>query len=249
MIRALVLGDSHTSCIAEAAVAKLGGMEGIQIYRFRNKRSQPGDGTISMDDAKHLVSKMPPSAPLFLCVLGTYHNILGMLRQEPAFSFLPDGAGILEEAPGSEIIPMRALASAFNAHIEESRELLEICQAAPGQVYLLGSPPPKQNSEYMLQKLTGMKKSTYRGRHVAEVGINPPAVRKAFWDLECARLRSWAERHHIVYVPAPPRAFDSAMYLKECYYAEDATHANEAYGSLVIDQILERIVHQPEKPA
>ena len=187
-------------------------MEGIQIYRFKNKRSQPDDGTISIGDAKQLVAQMPASAPVFLCVLGTYHNILGMLRQDPAFSLLPDGASILGEISGSDIIPMRALSSAFDAHIEDSRELIELCQAASGQVYLLGSPPPKQSSEYMLRKLAGMKKATYRGRHVAEVGVNPPALRRAFWDLECARLRSWTERHQVVYVPAPPSAFDKAMY-------------------------------------
>lgn len=70
-MRAMVIGDSHTNCIAQAAAAEPARMEGIQIYRFKNKRSQPDDGTISIGDAKQLVAQMPASAPVFLCVLGT----------------------------------------------------------------------------------------------------------------------------------------------------------------------------------
>lgn len=245
-MRAVVIGDSHTHCIAQAALAEPTKSAGIQIFRFRNKRSQPGDGTLSIDEAKRLVAELPKTTPLFLCMLGTYHNILGMLRTNPLASLLPDEINSPEQGLEMDIIPRRALSSAFDAHIENAHELLEVSRAANGQVYLLSSPPPKESSEYMLRKLSQMKKPTYRGSNVAEVGINPPALRRAFWDLECARLRSWSKRNQIVYMPAPSGAFDAARYLKECYYAEDATHANAAYGALVIEQILERIADQQE---
>jgi hypothetical protein len=239
MTTAIVIGDSYTECIARALDCEPEWRDQIRVYRLSNKRSKTGDGHISIDDAKSIINTAEHSTSIYISVSGTYHNILELLRHEKDYSIILDNDYIIKEDEISEIIPVRALWSAFDSHIMDSEYIIELCKIARGRLNLLSPPPPKESNQYIFDKLSGMKKKSYRGQLVADVGINPPALRYALWKIECARLQRWCGHYDVAYVPPPAKAFDGAMFLKECYYSEDATHANRAYGALVIEQILQ----------
>jgi hypothetical protein len=68
-------------------------------------------------------------------------------------------------------------------------------------------------------------------------GSNGPESRLKMWALESRVTADWAQARGIRYLAAPGKCFNSLGYLARKYYADDATHANAAYGALVIEQI------------
>jgi hypothetical protein len=235
--RAVVIGQSHVHAIAQALNGAAGGDQGISVYRI-------GDGPMpsacnligSMGDATALVAKLPADTPVFLSILGAYHNILGLLRAGDDFDFLLDERdGVDSDVPVH--IPHRAVASAFGRQLTTANKIRRLRDSAKSPVHLLSTPPPKRSNEFMMERFLRSNKSVYRGRSIEEAGIERPEVRLKLWKLESRLIQDWARAEGMAFVPAPPQSFDKAGYLREEFYFDDATHANAAYGSLVVDQI------------
>ena len=237
MIRAVIFGESHTVCLAQALPAGLERLGGISIHRFAGKRSFAGDGAISMNEAVALIEHLPPTVPVFLSIMGGYHNLMGLVRQEPNFDFVlkPDAA--MADLDFATVVPCRAIADALDFYIQPSSKYLPIRKAASGPVYLIGTPPPKEQDDFILGRFAQANKQNYRGQNVLEIGLNSARLRLKFWELERERSEHWARAHDIAYLGPPPEAFDANSFLAERYY-EDATHANKDYGALVLEQIL-----------
>ncbi len=99
-----------------------------------------------------------------------------------------------------------------------------------------------------MEKFSKMKKQDYRGQNIMDLTLNTPRLRQKLWELECERLRKWAADQGMFYLAAPKQSLDANSFLKECYY-DDVTHANTAYGALVIEQISEIMRRQHEDVA
>jgi hypothetical protein len=248
MIRAVILGDSHTVCMSQAVQANSQRMDGISIYRFAGKRSTAGDGSVSIEEAVELIGKLPSMVPVFLSVAGGIHNVIGMVRQEPDFDFLSATEDTIEDLDVIDIVPWRVVVDTFDFYIEKASKYLPVKRVARGPVFLIGTPPPKERDAFIIEKFSKAKKQDYRGRNVLEIGLNTPRLRQKFWELECERSIKWTERQGIKYLSAPIQSFDVNLFLKECYY-EDATHANIDYGTLVLEQISEIVKNHTEDMA
>jgi hypothetical protein len=57
------------------------------------------------------------------------------------------------------------------------------------------------------------------------------------WQLQVDVLRRLTEEWDVQLLPPPAQALDAQGYLAPAYYADDATHANAAYGELLIEQV------------
>jgi hypothetical protein len=67
--------------------------------------------------------------------------------------------------------------------------------------------------------------------------LTKASIRAKLWRVQRQVIWDFCESSKIEYVPVPATAKDVNDFLKPEYYAADATHANAAYGVLVLDQI------------
>jgi hypothetical protein len=241
---AVVIGQSHVNAIAEA-LKGAGASSAVSVYRLQTKSGAPEPGTISTAEAVELVAGLEPSTGVFVSILGTYHNILGLLRSEEDFDFQlsPDDSA---DAVGATQVPHRAIASAFEAVFSDSNAVKRIQGAVSSPIHLLSTPPPKECNQFILESFLRQKKAMYRGQSVSEIGIETPQKRAKLWLLETQLLRRWAESHGMHFVPAPARAVTDGMFLSRDFYGSDVTHASAAYGALVLAQIQEILQSQEE---
>ena len=82
-----------------------------------------------------------------------------------------------------------------------------------------------------------MQKKQYRGKDIASAEVNRPELRLKLWTLENRLLAHWASENGLLFLSAPDNAKCADGYLAESCYGHDATHANQRYGELVLDQI------------
>ena len=235
MTSAIVIGQSHCVAIQEALSRTSSTSADISVYRLESKNRPYETDTVTAAEAVAIVEGSPPDSRLFLSTYGTYHNIWGLLRSGPDFDFLLDPHDAPDPA-GAVHIPHRAVASAFEAHLAKPSFIRKMQKAAKAPVYLLSTPPPKGDNEFMLERLMSQKKKSYRGRAVEDIGIERPLARLKLWQMEMQAIDRWASAEGMQFIPAPVAALDGSGFLDKAFYS-DATHANERYGALVVDQI------------
>ncbi len=100
-------------------------------------------------------------------------------------------------------------------------------------VYHLGVPPPKEDEAHIRRRVEGH----FRERMNSGQPLTKASIRAKLWRLQRQVILDFCESSKIEYVPVPAIAKDVNDFLKPEYYAADATHANAAYGVLVLDQI------------
>lgn len=236
MTRAVVIGQSHSAAIAMGLANERADVTGISVHRLEDSKRPYERDTIKLAEAVRLVRELPSEAFVFLSMLGTYHNILGLLRSGASFDFFLDADD--QTVPDVEVrIPHRAMASAFQQHLVTPLPIRKLRDAAKSDVFLLSSPPPKQSNQFMLERFMSQKKKSYQGRSVAEIGLERPESRLKLWQLETRSMAAWAASENIEFVLPPSQAFDADGFLDRRFYSDDATHANAQYGALVIDQV------------
>lgn len=238
--KAVVIGESHTNAISQAILEEAPGHEGVVVHRLASRRAQD-DHASTMEHAITLVRELPPAAPVFLSVLGTFHNIIGLLRSGADYDFMVDEHDVPEDGAGIMRLPHRALAAVFRDHFNSNGSVHRLHEAANSPVYLLSSPPPKQSNDFITQKFMRKQNRAYRGRSIMDAGLSPPQLRAKLWKLEAKLLAEWAEEEGLGFVPAPESAFNEDGFLPRKFYYEDATHANAKYGALVLEQIAARV--------
>ncbi len=235
MTRAVVIGQSHCNAIAEALAGDCGKDHGIRVHRIGDPSFGPDGESFTFGGGIPMVAALPAGTPVFLSMLGAYHNTLALLESGPRFDFLLRADDIAEPLPTARV-PNRAIASAFEEVFGETTKIHKMKAVSKAPVYMLSTPPPKRSNEFIMSRLIAQKKKVYRGRNVLEVGVERPEIRLKFWRLEALLLASWAERGGMHFIPAPAEAADEDGFLDERFY-DDATHANAQYGALVVEQI------------
>jgi len=242
--QAIVLGHSHSHAFAEAKAQLPGRWPTISVHRLEDKRAK--EGALPIPAAVALLRDQPANTHTFFAVMGTHHNLLGLLRSGEAFDVLM-GAGDKPDGQAKALVPQRALRAAIGEQFDQSAKMRKLIGAAQGSVWLVSSPPPKRSNDFVLERFLRQKKQVYRGKSVEQFGIERPETRLKLWLLETQLMAEWAESLGAEFLPPPAEASDDDGFLAENYYSDDVTHANAAYGALVLDQvgaILERTSKQ-----
>lgn len=242
MNKAVIIGQSHTACIAAAADTNPG-WDHVSVFRLRSGDKQDDPTALAFGDAVELVRNLESGTSLFLSGPGTYHNIIGLVRPSVEFDvMLLPADPVFDRA---QLIPHRVVAQSFDKHLGTEKLVPTMKAAAKGPVHLLSCPPPKQNNAFMLERMLKKSNKLYRGRDVAACGLNRPMLRRRLWGLECERMAAWAAAQDVGFVAAPQACFDEDGFLASQFYAPDATHANADYGLLVLE-LIASLSHQPK---
>lgn len=237
MTRAVVIGQSHSVAIQLALAGECANVDGIVVHRIGSRTRPDESDTVDDDRAMKIAAQVAPDVAVFLSLLGTHHNLLGLLRSGPDFDFLAS----LDDVPDPSAIvriPHRAIATVFKEYLEDYPVLDELVETVKAPLFLLSPPPPKQSNDFMLSHFMRRDKRMKYGKSVQAVGIERPESRLKLWRLETALMATWAQARGVGFVPAPAECFNEEGYLARKFYFDDATHANAEYGGLVLQQIM-----------
>jgi hypothetical protein len=115
-------------------------------------------------------------------------------------------------------------------------------EAAPRKLALIGPPAPKRDGARLRAILAGER---FYAEQIERLGVTPQtvAITDGFVRLKLWRLlqdlgEETARKYGAVYVGAPEETSDAEGFLKEEYWNTDFTHANLAYGRIMLAKTL-----------
>ena len=237
MQRIFVFGDSHTRTLRKAVSDEAGNTLlpcEFDIHWMLTEKNEVVRGDLKYEDAQHIVANLNSRDILVISLLGTAHNIFGLVQHERRFMLIDkqlDSIGITEDI---ELIPSRCIQDMFDAFCRKNGRIKELKSLSHAPVFHLMTPPPKQDNNFIKQKA-----SRYRDMLISnEYDISPPYLRLRLYQLEMQALTQVCKEWGIDVIPPPTEAITPEGFLKEEYYGSDATHANSAYGKLVVQQLV-----------
>lgn len=180
-----------------------------------------------------------------ICWGGNQHTGIFLLAHEPDVDFLLPGDDAGTPDVGTVVVPAKLVSGAFRLSFETLQPLLQRFKDAGAEPFLIGTPPPRGDEEY-LRKLFDEKDKWFDGFSNL-VGIDlktaklvPARRRYKAWVLLQALKQEVAYQHGLRFIAPPTEASDQNGYLKP-EYCGDLTHGNRAYGKLMLDHIWEEL--------
>lgn len=230
MRRIFVFGDSHTQAILGAAATASYDDVKFDIHWMRSEKNGKVRGDLDYEDAKAIASALEPTDLMVISLLGTRHNVVGLLRHEQLFTvYGADGAPSSGEGA---LIPRAVMEDVFEDVSQKNKRIAELRSLSRAPVVHLMTPPPKGDNDYVKSRIM-----RYRDMVVGEYDLNPAALRLALWQLEMQAMKRVCAGWDVRQLPIHPDAMDEYGFLRHEYYGPDATHANQAYGALVLEQL------------
>ncbi len=105
---------------------------------------------------------------------------------------------------------------------------------------LMGTPPPKREEE-IRAGLAGeprlLELIAAAGETPDTIRVTPTELRVGLWKILQHDLAAWAARIGATFVPVPASAQTADGCLKPEYSMADSSHANGAFGALMLDEI------------
>ena len=238
-----IYGDSHTQALLNATKAPdfvSGDVEFDIHWMLSQKKEGKTLGDLSIEKAVEVVNTLKGDDLLVISLLGTAHNIIGLLQHSNPYRLVDEFAlsNILESR--FCMIPRNAMLDMFDEWCRKNKRIQKLTSNASVRSLHLMTPPPKEDNDFIESKI-----SSYRNKSTSDFGIADPQLRLSLWELEMEALSKVCAEWHIGIVPPPPEAITERGFLKKEFYGRDATHANLLYGGLVLKQ-LEKLTHNAQ---
>ncbi len=236
-IRALIVGDSHVDAIKRALKRSRGTeAQALQVVRLQKLKNGTVIGDLDLDEVVARVSTMQPDDVVACFIGGNQFNAFGLVQHPRKFDFHSRERPDLAPLPGHEIVPYQALRDVFSSGLRgnDGKRICRITAASRARVYQVAPPPPKLNEARILQR----HETLFREKGLLEHGITPAQIRLKLWALQVSVLGELCREWGCSMLPAPEQAIDAQGFLKDEYAGDDATHGNESYGRLNIEQVM-----------
>lgn len=231
MKRIYILGDSHTHAIKQANERQDGNEFDIEVHWIKSQKSNGSvSGSLTKKDARDKVSLLNSEDAVVFSILGTQHNITGLIKHEIPFTT----SGLRLDS--CDYIPENVLIAFFLEKMLSNKFIDKIAEHTDAKLYHLSTPPPKGINSFLVEKT-----SKYRGNQVTEESLNPAALRGMLWQLEMKALDLYLAQKGIGRIPVPQNAIIEDKFLDSKFYGQDATHANSQYGELVLSEIIKEL--------
>jgi hypothetical protein len=240
------LGNSHLRAVSLAtgtengrsAVARLGGARFIQMGTAHMPPyiAVPGHGLQLNSAIEQILAGQLDGVTCLVSVIGgNGHNIFGLVEYPEPFDFFETGATPVAVA-GRRLIPRTLVQAALKARLNAWLKLMRDTRSRfSGQMVHLQPPPPIEAAEHIKAHPGPFAEK------ISEHGIAPANLRRKLWNLHAVILQNHCRAHDIEFIPAPELAFSPTGFLREDLRGPDPAHANPTYGSLVLEQLAERL--------
>lgn len=178
------------------------------------------------------------SRPIAICWNGNQHYVGFMFAPRPQLDFALAARPDLPVNEASIIVPELAVREWLASSFGELESLLARIAAAGGPPgVLLGTPPPKGNTEAIRGLLSREPVfailAERMGENLSTAELSPPILLLKLWLLLQEMMRALADRFGMRFCPSPGDASNAEGYLRDDLWA-DATHANGDYGPLML---------------
>lgn len=233
--RIMLFGDSHSYAIQRAIERREAKSRRVPLtaHRLRKVKNDKVMGDTSFEEFLDMASALTPQDVVLSAIGGNQHAVYGTIQHPIPFSFFEPGSDAPLEADVG-IIPYRILEANFGKGIRarDGQSLEALRKATPARLIHLLAPPPKRDNDHILRH----HESRFAEENIAELGVSSPELRMKFWKLQRRILEEVGRDYGFEVLGPPPAALDEDGFLAPEYYASDATHANVAYGELVLVQ-------------
>ena len=176
---------------------------------------------------------------------GTEYLARFLVAPTPLFDFVAKARPEAPLVPGVQLVPESMVRALFAAGFAEAGAIVARLKACAAAVLVPAPPPPKDDDDLIrgrLQAEEGFRKRIDQlGVSAETVVFSPPLLRLKLWELTQDLLREAVEAAGAVYVRCPVEAQDATGLLRREFWNEDITHANKAFGSLMLGQIESRL--------
>ena len=140
------------------------------------------------------------------------------------------------------MVPEALVRAHFGILLPELESLLKAnAQLGARRLFVLGTPPPLCDTEqirrWALAHPVLIDKAAELGLDLAAAPITAPSVRRKLWQVLQTVVAECAARQGAAFIGVPPAACDPDGFLLPHLSAGDATHANAAYGALMLAEL------------
>lgn len=238
----VVIGDSHVYAIKAALAKDAPEQVSIEALRLASKKGDQIIGDLSLEDALDYIAPLGPGNLLALVIRGNHYNTLGLMQHPQPFDFLLPG--LEQPSDNVELIPCSLMRDFFASTLTSGygKIYAKLAQASSAPVVCLEVPAPKKDAAHIMKGA----ESYFVARGITEVGVTPASIRLKLWSFQQEALQAFCAERGIRYLPSPSGTRDPEGFLERAYYAPDATHANAAYGALVLRQLEELVMQRAE---
>lgn len=233
----LLFGDSHVYAVQRAVDRRI--VKGVPVplsaRRLLKTKNDVIMGDTSFEEFLKLAGAMNEHDTVISMIGGNQHAVFCTIQHPQPFSFLLPGDKPDPAAGTVGLIPYRTLADHFDVGIRgrDGKSLTALRNATRARVMHLQPPPPKRDNQHILRH----HESNFANESITTLGVSAPELRLKFWRLQSALLETLCAELGVDVLPPPPDALDPDGFLSPEFYASDATHANPAYGELVLQQV------------
>ena len=233
------LGDSHTVCIIAAANKLAADTIPFTVFASRFEKVKRETGAViagvTVEASVEMLARASADDVLVSLVGGNQFNAIGLMQHPEPFNFFAPDSDNSDILPGEHLIPSPLIDDMFAKYAGKARRnfLVDAKSYFKGRLFHAVPPPPKSDNEFIRSHAETM----FRDRGIETFGVTRPEVRLKLWQAQIRAMRRLYEPLGINVLMPPPESVDADGFLKRDYYGPDATHANEAYGRLVIAQV------------
>lgn len=240
MLNFIGLGHSHIVALAKGAYALAAPGARVDGRAINGRFAYLYDAAYTPAFADKGRNRLNPAieaalrdgAPEFalLSIGGNEHNVVSMRQPARRFDFVlgeePDGP--LD--PAAEILPEAAIRETLRDYMSENISVLQAIRAASGLPMVLVEPPPPLPRAQVL----AYPKEFFRSQ-VDQRSMSPDNLRRKVWRVQVRIMRDLATELGVNYLPTPEGMIGPDGLLKSDACGQDATHANETYGAMMVE--------------
>ena len=164
---------------------------------------------------------------------GNQHFFMATANFPRRLDFVLPDAPDLPLDPEAEIVPHDALYAYLRSHFGLQDALVAALRRLTDvPLYAVPAPPPILD----FAAIASGSSSKALDAMVAEHGAAPAQLRYKFWRLAQAIQQETAAANGLDLLPLPPQTTDAAGFRRPEFHSTDWSHANTAYGELVLQQ-------------
>lgn len=254
-LAAILIGDSHYAAIADAAQKTLAftpekrGCDLIFFnawkYALRYPFTLDVEGEVVLNP--ELVQSIRDIAQKYdriqlITVLGGGHYLaLTMLDNNHPMEVILPGQPDLPLRDDAMLVSVDFAKDIFLQLIKGTFQALACIKAEFPDVGFaqIESPPANGDNDFIRSHLGDYFQATCTPEQIN--AISSPAQRYKFWRLQSEMYAQKCEELGIDYINVPERAISADGFLPPEFFGSDSTHANAAYGRMILDSIEARL--------
>jgi hypothetical protein len=239
--KAVIAGASHTTCLGVPLLTEDGVPKLVELTGG-DGRFCAVTGALNRDAAYwHLLAEAAAGRKAIILWLGNQYLTSFMFAPSPPFDFFIADRPELGTSTDVHIVPETAIAAMIEPSFRELHLILEDLKAANCQPALCGTPPPKGDNALLHHLLAKeayfIRLAAHMGVRLQDVELSPPLLRLKLWSVLQWMMADVCKTHAIPFVGVPSSVQTEEGFLKQEYWAHDATHANAAYGAVIIEHL------------